>query len=209
VRPEAERRAGESLYLFGPERCEYELRPERRLVAVARARGERPAQTIVGLLRETRGHQLFVSVESNQRADAIEEVFLHPGMLVGLGDAGAHVTGICDASMTTHVLAYWARERGLLPVEEAVRRLSSEPAQLFGLAGRGVIAPGAFADLNVIDLAVLEPRLPEFVHDFPTGAGRWTQHARGYAYTIVNGHVAIEDGRHTGRLAGRLLRGSA
>jgi len=206
VGPEADRRAGESLYAFGPERCEYELRPERRLDAVARASGERPCETVVRLFRETRGRQIFASVGSNQRADAIEEVFLHPGVLVGLGDAGAHVTGICDASMTTTVLATWARDRGRIPLEEAVRRLSSEPARLFGLEGRGAIAPGAFADLNVIDLAALEPELPEFVWDLPAGAGRWTQRARGYAYTIVNGLVAIEDGRHTGRLAGRVLR---
>jgi N-acyl-D-aspartate/D-glutamate deacylase len=77
---------------------------------------------------------------------------------------------------------------------------------VFGIPGRGVIAPGAFADLNVIDLPALAPELPEFVHDFPAGAGRWTQAARGYAFTIVNGRVAIEDGRHTGRLAGRVLR---
>jgi N-acyl-D-aspartate/D-glutamate deacylase len=107
------------------------------------------------------------------------------------------------------VLAHWARDRCALSVEEAVRRLSSEPAQVFGLAGRGVVAPGAFADLNVIDLDALAPELPEFVHDFPAGAGRWTQRARGYAATIVNGQLAIEHDRHTGRLAGRVLRGQA
>jgi len=206
VRPDAERRAAESLYLFGPERCEYELRPERRLDAVARGRGERPAETIVALFRETRGRQLFVSAGSNQRADAVAEVFSHPGMLVGLGDAGAHVTGICDASMTTHVLAHWSRDRGALPLEEAVRRLSSQIAEVFDLRDRGVIAPGAHADLNVIDLPGLAIELPEFAHDFPAGAGRWTQRARGYVATIVNGLVAIEEGRHTGRLAGRVLR---
>jgi N-acyl-D-aspartate/D-glutamate deacylase len=78
---------------------------------------------------------------------------------------------------------------------------------VFGIPGRGVVEPGAFADLNVIDLPALAPEVPEFVYDFPAGAGRWTQRARGYAFTIVNGCVAIEDGRHTGRLAGRVLRG--
>jgi N-acyl-D-aspartate/D-glutamate deacylase len=104
------------------------------------------------------------------------------------------------------VLAHWSRDRGALSVEEAVRRLTSELAGVFGIPGRGVIAPGAFADLNVIDLPALAPELPEFVHDFPAGAGRWTQGARGYAFTVVNGQVAIEDGRHTGRLVGRVLR---
>jgi N-acyl-D-aspartate/D-glutamate deacylase len=207
VKADAERRAAESLWLFGPDRCDYELRPERRLDAVAAQLGLRPAEAIVTLFRETRGRQILVSVGSNQVPEAVEEVFRHPGMLVGLGDAGAHVTGICDASMTTHVLAHWTRDRGALPIEEAVRRLSNEPAQVFGLAERGTLAPGAFADVNVIDLDALAPELPEFVHDFPAGAGRWTQRARGYVATIVNGQLAIEDGKHTGRLAGRVLRG--
>lgn len=203
---EAQSKASESLYLFGPEACEYELRPERRLDAVARERGEGPAETIVSLMRATRGRQVFVSAGANQVPDAVEEVFSHPGMLVGLGDAGAHVSGICDASMTTYLLASWCRDRNALSIEEAVRRLTSEPADVFGIRGRGRIIPGAHADLNVIDMASLEMTLPEFVHDFPAGAGRWTQGAKGYDYTIVNGEVAIEGGRHTGRLNGRLLR---
>jgi N-acyl-D-aspartate/D-glutamate deacylase len=207
ARPESQADAARSLYLFGPEACEYELAPERRLDAVARARGEGPAETIVALMRETRGRQIFVSVGANQLPEAVEKVFSHPGMLVGLGDAGAHVTVICDASMTTHLLTHWARNRNVISIEEAVRRLTSEPAAVFGLEGRGRIAPGAHADLNVIDLAALEMDLPEFVHDLPAGAGRWTQGARGYDFTIVNGEVAIESGRHTGRLNGRVVRG--
>ena len=128
---------------------------------------------------------------------------------MGLGDAGAHVATICDASLTTWLLTYWHRARGRIGLEEAVRRLTLEPATALGLVGRGRIAPGAFADLNVIDLEGLSIDLPEFVFDLPLGAGRWTQTARGYEFTIVNGLVAVEGGRHTGRLAGRLLRSSA
>ncbi len=206
ARSESQARAATSLYLFGPEGCEYELLPERRLDAVAKARGEGPAEAIVSLLRETRGRQIFVSAGSNQVPEAVEEVFSHPGMLVGLGDAGAHVTAICDASMTTHLLAHWARDRGVLSIEEAVRRLTTEPAEVFGIPDRGRIAPGAHADLNVIDLGALGTKLPEFAYDFPAGAGRWTQGARGYDFTVVNGEVAIEGGRHTGRLNGRVVR---
>jgi N-acyl-D-aspartate/D-glutamate deacylase len=206
ARSESQANAARSLYLFGPEKCEYELRPERRLDAVAKTRGEQPAETIVSLMRETRGRQILVSAVSNQVPEAVEEVFSHPGTLVGLGDAGAHVNGICDASMTTHLLAHWSRDRGVLSIEEAVRRLTSEPAEAFGIPGRGRIAPGAHADLNVIDLAALEMEVPEFVYDFPAGAGRWTQRSRGYEFTVVNGEVAIEGGRHTGRLNGRVVR---
>lgn len=204
----AEREAAEArdLFLFGPERCEYERRPERRLDRVARERGERPAETVVRLMRETRGRQIFAGAGSNHLPGHIEEVFQHPGCLVGLGDAGAHVAAICDASLTTHVLAHWCRDRGRITIAEAVRRLTSEPASTFGIRGRGIVAPGFFADLNVIDLALLAPEVPELARDLPAGAGRWTQRARGYVATIVNGEVAIESDRHTGRLAGRLLR---
>ncbi|HIF92932.1 MAG TPA: amidohydrolase [Myxococcales bacterium] len=206
VGAEYQARAANSLYLFGPETCDYDLRPERRLDAVAKARGEDPAEAVVSLMRETRGRQIFVSVGANQVPEAVEEVFSHPGVLVGLGDAGAHVSGICDASMTTYLLAHWCRDRGVLTLEEAVRRLSSEPADVFGIPGRGRIAPGAYADLNVLDLEALGMEVPEFVFDLPAGAGRWTQRARGYDYTVVNGEVAVERGLHTGRLNGRIIR---
>ena len=78
----------------------------------------------------------------------------------------------------------------------------NEPAE------RGRLAPGLRADVNVIDFDALSMEVPEFVYDFPAGAGRWTQRARGYDYSIVNGRIAIEQGNHTGRLAGQLVRGA-
>jgi N-acyl-D-amino-acid deacylase len=95
----------------------------------------------------------------------------------------------------------------VLSLEEAVRRLTSDTASTFGIEGRGVLRAGAFADLNVIDLGALALPVPEFVHDFPHGAGRFRQGASGYDATIVNGQLFMEHGRHTGALAGRLLRG--
>lgn len=164
-------------------------------------------ETIVRLFRQTGGRQLFATAGSNQNPQHVEEVLDHPGTLIGLGDAGAHVTAICDSSLTTHALTYWCRERGKLSVEEVVRRLTSDPADAFGLRERGRLAPGGHADVNVIDLDELAMEVPEFVYDFPAGAGRWTQRARGYEYTLVNGRIAVEGGRHTGALAGRLQRG--
>ena len=80
-----------------------------------------------------------------------------------------------DASQPTYFLTHWVRERGRWTLEEAVRRLTSDTAELFGIADRGRLVPGAFADLNVIDLERLTLHQPEFVHDFPGGAGRWVQ----------------------------------
>lgn len=206
LKPLEDERVGAELYAFGPDGCHYERREQDRLCRVAERAGERPVEALVRLLRETRGQQLFVSGGANQVPEHIEEVLDHPATLIGLGDAGAHVTSICDSSQTTHLLTHWCRDEQKFTVEEAVRRLSSDPADAFGIAGRGRLEPGAQADVNVIDFAALEMEIPEFVHDFPAGAGRWTQRARGYDYTLVNGEVVIEDGRHTGRLPGSVLR---
>jgi len=206
VDEQANRRAGAELHLFGPEECEYERRPERSLASVAQAHGESPAETIVRLFRETRGRQLFAASGSNQIPEHIEEMLDRGNPLIGLGDAGAHVTAICDSSLTTHALTYWHRERGRFSLEETVRRLTSDPADTFGIRQRGRLRPGDYGDINVISLDDLAMEVPEFVYDFPCGAGRWTQRARGYDFTVVNGEIAIEGGRHTGRLAGRLVR---
>ena len=111
-----------------------------------------------------------------------------------------------DSSQPTFFLTYWIRDRGLSSIGEAIRRLTSDTADLFGVKDRGVLRPGAFADVNVIDLEGMRLPQPEYVHDFPGGAGRYVQRATGYTATIVNGSVFMEDGEHTGELAGRLLR---
>jgi N-acyl-D-aspartate/D-glutamate deacylase len=141
----------------------------------------------------------------NQDLRAVEEMLLDPMIAMGLADSGAHVGQIIDASQPTFLLSYWVRERGLLRVEEAIRRLTSDTAQLFGLTDRGVLAPGAFADVNVIDWGALSLPLPEYVNDFPNGAGRYIQRGSGYDSTIVNGAIFMRDGEHTGALAGRML----
>jgi N-acyl-D-aspartate/D-glutamate deacylase len=111
-----------------------------------------------------------------------------------------------DASAPTHLLSYWVRERAALTPEAAIRRLTSDTAETFGIEGRGVLREGAYADVNVIDPERLSLPVPEYWHDFPRGAGRYAQRASGYDATLVNGRVFLEDGRHTGELSGRLLR---
>ena len=129
-----------------------------------------------------------------------------PVVTLGLADAGAHVGQIMDASQPTFFITYWVRERERWSLEEAVRRLTSDTADLFGVRDRGRLQPGAFADVNVFDLDAMTLHQPEYVHDFPGGAGRFVQRADGYAATVVNGQVFMEHGEHTGAFAGRLLR---
>jgi N-acyl-D-aspartate/D-glutamate deacylase len=202
-------RAGlEAFYVLnGPDgAARYDCRPEHALVAIAAQRGVSPAEAFVELALETEGRLLLSLPFLNQDAEAIGAMLAEPVVLMGLADAGAHVGLTMDASAPTWLLCHWVRERGLLSLEDAVRRLSSDTARTFGIEGRGVLRAGAFADLNVIDLEALALPVPEYVHDFPHGAGRFRQGASGYEATIVNGQLFMQHGEHTGALAGRLLR---
>ncbi len=188
----------------GPAR--YDCRPEDSLAAHASRRGVSPVEAFLDLALETNGRVNLNMPLLNQRLEAVEEMLDDRLVTLGLADAGAHVGQIMDTSQPTFLLTYWLRERQRWTLEEAVRRLTSDTAGLFGFTDRGVLRPGAFADVNVIDLDNLTLPQPEFVHDLPHGAGRYIQAATGYDYTIVNGQVFMDHGAHTGVLSGRVVR---
>jgi N-acyl-D-aspartate/D-glutamate deacylase len=142
----------------------------------------------------------------NQDYEAIETMLHDDSIVMGLADAGAHVGQIMDSSQPTYFLSHWVRDTGFFSLEEGVRRITSDTADLFGLVDRGRIVEGAYADINVIDFDQLSLTGPEYVHDFPGGAGRYIQRGAGYDATIVNGQVFMEHGEHTGALAGVTLR---
>ena len=187
----------------------YDLHPDTSLGAEARRRGISPAAAYIELLLETNGEVVCSYPFLNQRLDAVEEMLDDPLVTLGLADAGAHVGQILDASQPTFFLTYWVRERQRWSIEEAVRRLTSDTADLFGITGRGRLKPGAFADVNVIDFDALHLPPPVYAYDFPGGAGRYVQGASGYDYTIVNGQVFMDHGQHTGAFAGTVLKNSA
>ena len=197
----------ERLYVLLPDRVRYDMNPDDSLAAHARRRGVTVVDAFIDLSLETTGQCVCYFAFLNQRIDPIESMIRQPVVAMGLADSGAHVGQIMDASQPTWLLSHWVRERDFLSVEDAVRRWTSDTADLFGIKGRGCLQPGVFADVNIIDLERLAVGLPEYVHDFPGGAGRYVQKAEGYDCTIVNGHVFMEDGRHTGNLTGRMLRG--
>ena len=142
--------------------------------------------------------------------DPTREMLSHPNVLPGLGDGGAHVGYITDASFPTYLLMWWGRDRpeGRMPLEELVRRQTSDPAQAVGLRDRGLISPGMKADLNVIDFERLSLAKPFVVHDLPAGGRRLLQKATGYSATIVSGTLTYLEGEPTGELPGRLVRGA-
>ena len=142
---------------------------------------------------------------------ATREMLTNPNTVPGLGDAGAHCTLICDASMPTFMLSYWARDASTenrLPIEFAVKRQTADTADLVGLHDRGRLVVGARADVNVIDHDALSVGSPEMVADLPAGGKRLVQKASGYTATLVAGEVVTRDGDDTGARPGRLVRGA-
>ena len=185
---------------------DYLFRDELDLGEMAKREGVHPAEIFLRLSLETRGLAIFVLQMFNPNMKAVGDLISKGDVLPGLGDAGAHVGQVMDSGWCSFVLSHWVREAGLFSVEEAVRRMTSAPARIIGIEDRGRIAPGLRADINVIDLDRVSEKMPEFVHDFPGGAGRFVQRAQGYLATICNGETMLESDELQGTRSGRVLR---
>ena len=193
---------------------DYEPRPETSLAASARRLNRHPYELMYELMLEDDGNALLAILISNYAThdlSSIRDLLLDGTTVVGLGDAGAHVRFICDASATTSMLTHWVigRTRGeRVPLELAVKRMTLDNASLYGLKDRGRLAVGYRADINVIDPKVLELQRPTMVSDLPSGGSRFVQHAQGYRATLVNGIPVRMSGVRTKDLPGRLVRGA-
>jgi N-acyl-D-aspartate/D-glutamate deacylase len=149
----------------------------------------------------------FLQPIANEDQDTALEIMKLPRAVVTFSDSGAHVSQLMDSSLQTHLLSHWVRTKKAFTLEEAIRMVTLVPATHWGFADRGLIREGMAADMMVFDPATIAPEMPEVVHDLPAGAKRLIQKTRGIAATIVNGEVLLRDGKHTGALPGRLLRG--
>ncbi|MEA3537811.1 MAG: amidohydrolase family protein [Pseudomonadota bacterium] len=201
----------EHMFLLGNP-PDYEPPREKSIANIARREGRPAAEVAYDMLLEDEGHALLYAIFTSYNEYSLEpvrETLEHPNALIGLGDGGAHVGFITDASFPTWLLAHWGRDRkeGRQPVEELVRRYSSDPAGAVGLHDRGYVKVGMKADLNVIDFGKLALEKPYVVADLPAGGKRLLQKARGYDCTIVSGVVTYVNGKHTGATPGRLVRG--
>lgn len=181
--------------------------PHRSLAEIARERGVDPAGAMIDLALERDLELFFIQPIANEDQSHVLEMMKHPRTVVTFSDSGAHVSQIMDASLQTHVLSHWVRNRQALTLEQAVRMLSFVPATLWGFADRGLVREGMAADLLVFDPDTVAAEMPEVVNDLPAGARRLVQRSRGYAAMIVNGEVVLRDGKPTGALPGQLLRG--
>lgn len=190
------------------------VRPEHRhfegrsIAEIAAETGRRPLDCMLDLaLAEDLG-TTFVAVLLNSDDAAVAELLTHPASAIALSDAGAHLGFFCDAGFGLHLLGYWVRERGAMTLEEAVRRLTSEPADIFGIPDRGRLAVGACADLLLFDPERVARGPSRRVFDLPAGAARLTTDAIGVHGVWVNGTRIVDaSGVHRNATRpGRLLR---
>jgi len=175
--------------------------------AIAKAQGKEPLDAFLDLAVEEQLETVFTLGEINMDTEAVAQILGSPYAVVGLSDGGAHVQFHSNVSNPTRLLGYWVREKGIMSLELAVRRLTFDSATAFGIYDRGLVQPGMAADLVVFDPDTVRPVAEDVVHDFPSNGWRMRELAEGIHYTVVNGEVLLRDGKHTGALPGQLLRG--
>jgi N-acyl-D-aspartate/D-glutamate deacylase len=172
---------------------------------IAAERGGDPFEVFFDIALEDDLHMEFSYCLAGdlQRRPAL----LDDNFLIGLSDAGAHLTLLADHAYATYFLGRWIRERGLMPLERAVRKLTAAPAELFGIRERGRLIEGWFADVVLVDPTRVIDRETKLVYDLPGGGPRLLTKADGIEAVIVNGAVAVERGELTGATPGQVLRG--
>lgn len=192
----------------------YEPTPDMSLGARSRAEGVAVEAYVYDLLLQNDGEAFLYFPFLNYADHSLDpsyEMLRHENTVPGLGDGGAHVGMICDSSFTTHLLTHWTRDRTRgkkFSLPFIVKSHTQDTANAVGLNDRGILAPGYKADLNVIDYDRLTLHGPKMLYDLPQGGKRLVQTADGYEVTVVNGQVTYREGKATGALPGKLVRGA-
>jgi N-acyl-D-amino-acid deacylase len=173
---------------------------------LANAQGKHPLDAFLDLAVEEELNTVFVLGEINTDTEAVGQMLRSPYAVVGLSDGGAHVQFHSNVGNSTRLLGYWVREKGIMSLEQAVRRLTFDSAAAFGIYDRGLLQPGMAADMVIFDPETVNSVGEDVVHDFPNNGWRIREQAEGIYCTIVNGQVLLEGGRHVGSYPGRVLR---
>jgi N-acyl-D-aspartate/D-glutamate deacylase len=173
-------------------RAENRALENRSFADIGRARGADPLDALLDLALAEDLATVFAALLLNSDEDAVARLIRHPHSLVSLSDAGAHLTFFNDAGFGLHLLGHWVRERGVLTLEEGVRKLTNEPARVFGIRGRGRLEAGCAADLMLFDPATVGRGPKQRVFDLPAGAARLVTPAVGIHGVWVNGERVVD-----------------
>ncbi|MEE8518388.1 MAG: amidohydrolase family protein [Dehalococcoidia bacterium] len=179
------------------------------IAKIAEDQGKDVLDAFLDLVIEEDLDTSFLNSQSGGDDEAMATMLRSPYTVIGLSDAGAHVVFEAGYGYSSIVLGHWVRERQVLTMEEAIRKLTFMQASLYGIDDRGLLRPGMAADIVVFDPDTIAADEPEEVYDLPEGLMRLRQTAQGVHYTIVNGQVLMVDGEHTGAYPGRVMRGAA
>ena len=183
----------------------------RSLTDIATERGVEPLDAAIDLALEEGLKTRFRVVLANDDEEEVGKLLQDERAVLGLSDAGAHASQLCDACFSTHLLSHWARDKGVLSLEQAVWRLTGQPAQIFGISDRGLVKEGMAADLVAFDpdTVGVDGDL-ERVWDLPAGADRLIAKSKGVEHVWVNGTQTRESGEDIpDARPGKLLRGGA
>jgi N-acyl-D-aspartate/D-glutamate deacylase len=166
---------------------------------IAKAQGKGIIDAFLDLVVEENLDTAFLHGENNVDDDAVAKILNYPNAIIGLSDGGAHVQFQSGFGFSTRLLSEWVREKKIMSLENAVRRLTFRSASVFGLHDRGLLQPGMVADIVIFDPDTVRPLPHEVVHDFPTGRCGYASRRRASS-TVVNGQVLLEDGKHSSAL---------
>lgn len=192
----------EQMRVFTVDKPELQPLLDKSLATLSQEQGKDPLELFFDLaLQDTLDMQFLYEF-----GEVNKDMLNHPHTLVGLSDGGAHADMRCEAGYSTYLLGTIVRDKQMLPLETAIQKLTSVPAQVFGVPLRGTVAAGMIADLVVFDPETVNCGKQEPVHDFPGGGLRYIEKSTGIAHTILNGQVLFSDGQQTGPLSGRVLR---
>src|ERR1700722_12040868 len=174
---------------------------------IAQARGKDGVDTFIDLALEDDLQIQYTMALFNSNEERIPELISDPRVMVGLSDGGAHVDMLCDAGYCTYLLGTWVRDRQVMSLERAVKRLTSEPADFFGIKNRGRLSAGMAADIVVFDRnTVGSARRGEMRNDLPGGGRRIVMTAHGIEHVVVNGQTLYDEGKLGDTLPGQVLR---
>ncbi len=195
-------------FVFKPALAKNQHLTGKSVAEIAREQNKDVLDAFLDLALEENLETEFERREVNSDQAAMTALLTSPYTVIGQSDGGAHVVFRTDYSYSTYLLSHWVREKEIMSLEDAIRKLTFVPASLFGFSDRGLVRPGMAADLMVFDPATISPLEPGEAHDLPGGAKRRKQLARGIEWTVVNGQVLMEKGEHTGVYPGKVARSS-